>query len=64
MFYVYSIKCLINNKVYIGSTKNYKQRFIQHKTAFDGRTHHNLPLLKDWVKYGEEQFEFSILEIY
>lgn len=61
---IYCIKFLKNNKVYIGSTnKCFKNRFIQHKSKLKTNTHNNPILQNYWNKYGEDFFEFSIIEV-
>lgn len=57
------IKNKINNKVYIGLSRNIKRRFTMHKTNLNNNKHKNDYLQKAWNKYGKENFEFVILEI-
>lgn len=59
---IYRIKNLINNKVYIGSSVNIKQRFREHKRALLNGVHHSRHLQKSWDKYKESSFEWNILE--
>lgn len=59
---VYKITCLLNDKIYIGSSKNILRRFSQHKNFLKKGGHHNYYLQEDWDKYGEENFKFEILE--
>lgn len=59
---VYKILNLKNNKFYIGSTKNFKKRCREHTTQLKGNYHCNIKLQRAWNKYGEESFEFIILE--
>ena len=60
--YIYEIKCLINNKSYVGkSKKNIEQRFQRH--IKDAIFHHSpLILHRAMRKYGEENFEIRLLE--
>ena len=62
---VYKITNDVNNKVYIGRTKNFNRRFSQYKSAFQDRSvrHINEYLLKSMIKHGFEKFKFEILEI-
>ena len=57
--YIYIITNKLNNKSYIGQTINIKNRFNQHialaKRKKGYKIHHAI------LKYGEENFEFSIL---
>lgn len=59
---VYQIKNKENNLIYIGSSKNIKRRWKAHTDGLKKGKHDNMFLQKDWDKYGEEYFEFSILE--
>ena len=59
---IYRIKNLINNKIYIGSTKNIKARWAKHKTLLKHNKHQNIHLQKSWNKYGESAFIFEIIE--
>lgn len=59
---VYQIKNLENNKIYIGSSKNIKTIWRQHKKQLNAGSHANMFLQEDWDIYGENAFEFSILE--
>ena len=60
---VYQIKNIVNNKIYIGSSKNIKKRFGNHKWSLRKLRHDNILLQNSWNKYGENVFEFSILEV-
>lgn len=60
---VYKISCLINNKVYIGSSKNIQKRWDSHKRELNNNRHCNMFLQDDWNKYGKESFNFEILEL-
>ena len=61
---VYQIMNLLNHKSYIGSTKqSFKIRMKHHVNALRRGDHKNLHLQNAWNKYGEENFEFSIIEI-
>lgn len=59
---VYKIWCKANNRYYIGQTLNFKQRVCYHKTYLRRRSHSNKILQRAFNKYGEENFEFSIIE--
>lgn len=61
---VYMIKNLLNNKVYIGSTKmTFKRRYSEHFRKLISNSHHNMYLNNSVKKHGIENFEFSIIEI-
>ncbi|MGL5381069.1 GIY-YIG nuclease family protein [Clostridium sp.] len=59
---IYMIKNKVDNKVYIGLSKNIKRRFTMHKTNLNSGKHKNDYLQKAWNKYGCDSFEFIILE--
>lgn len=60
---IYIIKNNINDKVYIGSTKNVKRRFYHHKYNLKKNKHSNPRLQKFYNKYGISSLEFKMLEI-
>lgn len=59
---IYKIKCLKNDKVYIGSSQVVRQRITNHKSDLRLDKHQNKHLQAAWKKYGEESFEFEIVE--
>lgn len=59
IYYIYN---LINNKCYIGSTYNFHKRKLQHFNTLKNKTHKNSKLQNAFDKYGEENFEFGIIE--
>jgi group I intron endonuclease len=59
---IYVIKNLVNNKVYIGQAENVYGRWGIHIKELVFGIHINNHLQKAWDKYGEDKFEFSILE--
>lgn len=60
--YIYAIKNLVNNKVYIGSTKSIKRRQHEHFYHLKKQTHHSYHLQQSYNKYGKDKFAFYILE--
>lgn len=56
--FVYSITCIVNNKVYIGETSNLYTRFKTHVL-----NPINKFLAEDLKKYGIENFEFEVLDV-
>lgn len=60
---IYSINNLINNKKYIGQSTDINARWYNHKYCLNNNRHSNDCLQKAWNKYGEKNFEFTILEI-
>lgn len=60
---IYSIQNILNNKRYIGSTKNFYSRFHEHKYLLLNGKHHSKHLQNSFNKYGDSVFVFQILEI-
>lgn len=60
---IYKITNLVNNKVYIGSSKNIDRRIIQHRQKLNKNKHYNSYLQRAWNKYGEDNFKFETVEI-
>lgn len=59
---VYSITNIKNGKVYIGSSKNLKDRLWHHKYDLRLNKHPNPHLQRSYNKYGKSAFKFQILE--
>jgi hypothetical protein len=59
---VYQILCRSTGKLYVGSTVNLRERWYQHRRALRRGEHGNPYLQYAWNRYGEECFEFSVLE--
>lgn len=59
---IYIIRNKINLKVYIGQSIELETRLIQHKSNLKKNYHKNPYLQKAFNKYGEQNFEFEILE--
>lgn len=57
---IYTIKNLVNNKIYVGSTKNFKSRKSSHLTNLRNQRHHCIYLQRAFNKYGELNFEFAV----
>ena len=53
---------LVNNKCYVGSSKNIKSRKYQHTKELRDGVHHNSHLQASWNRYGEDKFLFTVLE--
>jgi group I intron endonuclease len=62
---IYMIRNVINNKKYVGSTcssNGFYKRWRIHKAYLRHNNHPNSHLQNAWNKYGEDSFEFMILE--
>lgn len=60
---IYSIKNLINKKVYIGQTLNsFYKRFLLHQWKLKNNCHDNKYLQNSYNKYKDENFIFSVVE--
>ncbi|MDE5422124.1 GIY-YIG nuclease family protein [Ancylomarina sp. DW003] len=58
---IYCIKNRLNNRCYIGQSNDIYKRWNQHKAALkEGNGNRKLQI--DWDKYGENSFDFLILE--
>jgi predicted GIY-YIG superfamily endonuclease len=54
---IYQVKCVVNNKIYIGQSIDIIRRWNQHKYGKG-----NIILRNAIKKYGVENFEFTIIE--
>ncbi len=62
---VYLIRCIPENRIYIGSTnQSFRARFSNHCKFLLQNNLGNIKLQEDFNKYGCENFEFEILGIY
>jgi len=60
---IYKIENLANKKIFIGSSLNIPARFNRHKSELKFGSEGIKELLEDYKKYGEDNFEFSIVEV-
>lgn len=59
---IYCILNLVNQKKYIGSSKNLQERLINHKCQLLKNKHGNKILQNSWNKYYKDNFVYIILE--
>ena len=59
---VYKITNTVTGDFYIGSSKNIKHRWIEHKCKYTWNRRQNNPMYLDMQKYGTDKFDFQILE--
>jgi group I intron endonuclease len=58
---VYQIRNLTNNRRYIGSATDLKDRWRCHRRDANAQTHHSVVLQRAWNKYGADAFVFEVL---
>lgn len=60
---IYKILNLVNGKIYIGQSVDIlNRRWPYHIYCLNSGNHYNKHLQYAWVKYGEKNFEFTIVE--
>jgi group I intron endonuclease len=63
---IYKIINKINGKYYVGSSKNinygYHSRWNRHKRDLNKKIHRNDHLQRSWDKYGEDNFDWVLVE--
>lgn len=59
---IYKIINKENGKYYVGSSQDIEKRFSRHRYELNNNRHHNILLQRAWNKYGENVFEFDIIE--
>lgn len=60
---IYKITNIVNGKFYIGSSCDIERRWSEHRTRNNGGQCNNKLIQRAWIKYGEENFKFEILEV-
>lgn len=58
---IYQITNILNNKTYIGSSKNIYNRLHQHFCKLQYKNSHNKHLQYSFQKYGKENFKVEVL---
>lgn len=60
---IYCILNISNSKVYIGSSIHIRTRWDRHKSDLRCGVHQSAHLQRAWIKYGEQNFKFFIIEV-
>jgi group I intron endonuclease len=60
---IYEIVNKANGKRYIGSAINIKRRWNVHRSDLRLGSHHSRALQRAWNKYGDDQFDFRVVEL-
>ena len=56
---VYTIRCKVNDKRYVGSSSDVPNRFCLHRVNLKCGIHHNRHLQSDYSAYGADAFEYD-----
>lgn len=64
MVIIYALKCRVNGKVYVGSTKKLPKRIREHRSLLRRGLHSETELQQDWSLHGEAEFSFYELETF
>lgn len=59
---IYTITCLIDDKVYVGSAKNLGTRWGEHQGMLNSGKHFNRHLQHAWNKHGSNKFKYTVIE--
>jgi group I intron endonuclease len=59
---IYQILNKVNGKSYVGSAVDIEKRWIVHRSNFNNNKREHPYLHNAWDKYGEEAFQFNVLE--
>jgi group I intron endonuclease len=59
---IYNIINIHNGKHYLGSAVKLRKRWSTHRSRLNAGLHPNRHLQHAWHKYGEEAFEFAVIE--
>lgn len=59
---VYKIENIVNGKVYIGQSRNLKERYKSHLSSLRYKRHGNNHLQSAFNKYGENSFIYLVME--
>lgn len=59
---IYKITCVVTDDFYVGSAVKPKRRRWEHWDALKKNRHHCRSLQEAWNEYGEDAFEFEVVE--
>lgn len=59
---IYKITCVVTEDFYVGSAVKPKRRRWEHWNALKKNQHHCIALQTAWNEYGEDAFEFEVIE--
>lgn len=59
---IYKITCDVTGEVYIGQSTAIARRWATHRRELKNNQHYNQHLQRAYNKYGEEHFQYEILE--
>lgn len=59
---IYQIVNTVNGKRYVGSSVDIDKRWREHIRLLKASKHHSRHLQSAWNKYGEDSFEFDVIE--
>lgn len=59
---IYCFTNIENNKIYVGSARNLRKRLTHHLSNLRLNKHHSKHFQNAWNKYGEDSFEYKVIE--
>ncbi|MCW5629156.1 MAG: GIY-YIG nuclease family protein [Rhodoferax sp.] len=59
---VYAIRNTVNQRVYVGGSRNLEGAMNRHRFELATGAHRNAALLADWKRYGADAFRFEVLD--
>jgi len=60
---IYQIRCLVDNRIYVGRAANIGKRWSGHRVDLSNGTHCSRALQDSWSKHGAGMFAWEILEL-
>ena len=60
---IYAIKSKRCERIYIGSTKRFRKRYLEHLQSLRRNKHSSSKLQRFYSKYGESELSFEVIEI-